>query len=133
MTLQYLPVLAAAVVSFIVGMLWYSPALFGKTWMSLSGVKMNKGKKKGMSGVMLTAFIANLVMAYVFVYLMSMVGYANAGSGVVLGFWLWLGFFATSLLGSVLWEQKPFNLYLINAGYQLVNLVVMGAVLGAML
>tara|TARA_Y100000034_G_C6902101_1_gene417479 strand:+ start:3126 stop:3518 length:393 start_codon:yes stop_codon:yes gene_type:complete len=127
----YLPIFIAAVVSFVIGMLWYSPALFGKRWMNLAGVKRDKEKKMG--GIMVAAFVANLVMAYVYLYIMGMVGYADAGSGVVLGFLLWVGFFATTLLGGVFWEGKPFNLYLINAGYQLVNLVVMGAVLGAML
>jgi|ETNmetMinimDraft_2_1059921.scaffolds.fasta_scaffold07735_7 hypothetical protein len=127
----YLPIFIAAVVSFVIGMLWYSPALFGKKWMSLAGVK--RGKEKKMGGIMVAAFVANLVMAYVYLYIMGMIGYADVSSGVVLGFLLWVGFFATTLLGGVFWEGKPFNLYLINAGYQLVNLVAMGAVLGAMI
>ena len=126
---SYIPILVAAVVSFVIGMLWYSPALFGKSWMKLAGVKM-QGKPKGIGGIMFTAFIANLVMAYVFVYFLNILSYADTVTGVIFGFFLWAGFFATTLLGSVLWEGKPFNLYLINAGYQLVNLVVMGAVLG---
>lgn len=47
------------------------------------------------------------------------------------GFWAWLGFVATIMLGMTLWEGKPFRLYLLNAGYQLLNLLVMGAILAA--
>jgi len=134
MSVNYLAVFLAAVVSFVLGMLWYSPVLFGKQWMKLSGLgkkDIGKAKKKKMTGIMLTAFIANLVMAWVFLYLLGMLGYSDVLSGIVLGFLVWIGFFATTMLGSVLWEGKPWGLYVINAGYQLVNLVVIGAVLGA--
>ncbi len=38
-------------------------------------------------------------------------------------------FVATVTLGSVLYEKRSFSLYALNNGYQLVSLVVMGAVL----
>ena len=69
-------------------------------------------------------------MAYVLDYLISILSYNTAGAGAVLGLWVWLGFLATSMLGSVLWDGKPFALYLINVAHYLVVLVVMGAILG---
>ena len=49
--------------------------------------------------------------------------------GAVVGFMNWLGFLAFLQLGVVTYEKKPFSLFLINTGYQLVTLVVMGAIL----
>ena len=48
---------------------------------------------------------------------------------VLLAFWLWLGFFATTQLGMVMWEGKPVKLYIINTLHHLVSLVVMSAIL----
>jgi len=130
----YLSILVASVVAFVVGMLWYSPLLFGKMWIELMGFSakdMKKAKKKGMGKTMLLGFVSVLVMAYVFRYLISVLGYSTSWDGAVLGLWIWLGFLATSMLGNVLWEGKPFALYLINATHYLVVLVVMGAILGA--
>ena len=127
---NYVSILVASVLSFVVGMLWYSPALFGKLWMKLSGVDMKKAKHKSISISMFLGFLSTLVLVYVFQYIMELLKYSGANSGVVLGFWLWLGFLATSLLGGVLWEGKPWNLYFLNSVYWLVNLIVIGASLG---
>jgi hypothetical protein len=41
-------------------------------------------------------------------------------------------FFVAPALGVIyLFEQKPFKLWLINAGYQIANFAAMGAVIGA--
>lgn len=123
-------IIIASVLSFVVGMLWYSPALFGKTWAKLAGVSMSKAKQKGMGQSMLIGFISTLVLAYVFQGLMGMLSYTGAAMGATLGFWLWLGFLAPSLIGGVLWEGKPWGLYFLNSAYWLVNLLVIGAALG---
>jgi len=134
MPINYLAILVASIVSFIIGMLWYSPLLFGKAWiklMNFSKEDMNKAKKKGMGKTMLLGFIATLVTAYVLSYFINVLRYSSAGDGAVLGFMIWLGFLATTLLGSVLWEGKPYALYFLNITYHLVNLVILGAILGA--
>src|SRR3989344_6283871 len=134
MAINYLAVLVAAIASMIIGMMWYSPkGLFGKQWMQLSGfdklskqqtAKMQQEGKKSMP----IAFVSALVMAYVLSRMVSVLGATTWMAGAVAGFWLWLGFVATVLLGGVLWEQKPVKLYYINALHYLVTLAVMGAI-----
>ncbi len=131
---NFLAVFAAAIVSMVVGFLWYSPMLFGNEWMKLLGIKMKdaKGmKEKAMKGYAIT-FVASIVMASVLAYVLK---YAQASSvldGLMTAFWLWLGFVVTVKIGMVLWEGKPFKLFLLDTGYYLVSLLAMGAVLGAM-
>ena len=132
---SYLAVLVAAVVGMIIGALWYSPLLFGKAWMKLMKLTekdMKKAKEKGMTKNFAIAFAAVLVMAYVLAYVIDIANVGNIGDGVVVGFWLWLGFVATSMLNSVLWEGKPSNLYFINITHYFVVLLVMGAILVVM-
>lgn len=127
---NYISILVASVLSFVVGMLWYSPALFGNKWARLAGIDMKKSKDKSISTSMILGFLSTLVLASVFQYIMGMLGSSGAAAGAILGFWLWLGFLATSLTGSVLWENKSWSLYVLNSAYWLVNLLVIGAALG---
>ena len=132
-SVNYLAVLVAAIASFMLGWLWHSSVLFGPTWMKLSNIdkkKIEEHKKSGnMAPSLFFQFVATLLMAYILRYF---VAYAQASTildGAIVGFWLWLGFVATNMIGMVLWEGKPFKLYLINAGHVLVGLLVMGAIL----
>ena len=128
---NYLAVLAAAIASMIVGFIWYGP-LFGKMWMQsmkMDNKKMQEAKKKGMGKTYILAFLTTLIMSYVLAHFVDYVEAKTVMDGVILGFWLWIGFLATTQIGSVLWEGKPVKLYLINTLHYLVALAVMAAIL----
>ncbi|MDO8642049.1 MAG: DUF1761 domain-containing protein [Candidatus Woesearchaeota archaeon] len=128
------PVLGAAVTAMAIGAFWYSPACFGKVWIKLSGVSdatMQKAKKNGMGKYYAAAFLSNVVMAFVLSLVIKEISNPGAIAGAFIGVLVWLGFIATVSLGMVLWEGKPFKLYLLNNAHELVILVVMGAILGA--
>lgn len=130
-SINYLAVLAAAVASMIVGFLWYGP-LFGKMWIKLMNFdkkKMEEAKKKGMGKAYALTFLTSLIMSYVLAHFVDYLGAKTITDGIILGFWVWIGFLATTQIGSVLWEGKPVKLYLINAMHYLVTLAVMGAIL----
>ncbi|MBN1386130.1 DUF1761 domain-containing protein [Candidatus Woesearchaeota archaeon] len=118
-------VLVAAVASFVLGGIWYNKAVFGKTWMKLSGTK----PKKGSNTKMVYGFLTTVVMAYVLAL------FIGAGSGAIRGmaiaFWVWLGFIATITLSGWLWENRAFKLWALNNIYNIISLLVMGAIIGA--
>jgi uncharacterized membrane protein YagU involved in acid resistance len=128
-------VVAAAVSAMVIGYVWYGP-LFGKMWMKLMGVK-EMGDKNGMMKGMALDFLGALVMSYGFVFTLSFAiaaGFVAKGdfvSGAMGGFWVWLTFVATVMLGMVAWEKKPWNLYFINVGYRLVSMAVMAGIITA--
>ncbi|MBI2474236.1 MAG: DUF1761 domain-containing protein [Candidatus Taylorbacteria bacterium] len=78
-------------------------------------------------------FIAALVMAYVLshsiVFASDYLAVGGVSAGLMSGFWSWLGFIAPVTLGSVLWEGRPWKLWFLNNGYQLLNLLIMGVLL----
>ena len=130
-SVNYLAVLAAAIASMVIGFIWYGP-LFGKQYMALMNFdnkKMQEMKKKGMSKTYALAFLTSLIMGYVLAHFVDYVQASTIADAAVLGFWLWIGFFATTQLGVVLWEGKPVKLYIINTLHYLVTLVVMSAIL----
>lgn len=127
---NYVAVLLAGVASMVIGFIWYGP-LFGKMWMKLSGItkeKIEEGKKN-MPVTYGTMFVGSLIMAYVLAHFTYFAGATTVAQGMQAGFWAWLGFVATVGLSSILFEGKPMNLYFINVGYQLANLLVMGAII----
>ena len=127
-------VLAAAFARFMFGWLWYS-ALFGKSWMKESGVsekEMKGGVGKAIPIDLITCIIMAFVLGHAVKYAMaspSMAQMPHLGGGMVCGFFNWLGFVAPILLGSVIYEKKSMKLFWINAGYNLVTLMIMGAIL----
>ena len=134
---NYLAVVVAAVVSMVLGYVWYG-ALFGKQWISMmkfTPEAMAEARAKGMGKTYALMFVGSLVMSYVLwhtiVFAIGFTQTSGAMTGVSTGFWMWLGFIAPVTLGSVLWEGKPWRLWILNIGYYLVTLVATGAILAA--
>ncbi len=128
--INLLGVLLGAVASMVVGMLWYGP-LFGKHWMNMMGFSSDSMKKMKMKPfvAMGLGFVSQLVMSFVAAVLvaeLAVQGWSEVPSFV---FWLWLGFIATVMLGTVLWEGRSWKLYFFNAAYQLVSLFAMTSVI----
>jgi hypothetical protein len=129
---NFLAVLVAGVAAMVVGYLWYGP-FFGKTWSQAIGLtreKMEAGKKN-MATNYIVMLIASLVMAYVLSSSFAALPLLDMSGALWLSFWIWLGFMATILLGSVLWEGKSMKAYWINSLYYLVTLWVMAIILFA--
>lgn len=140
--INYLAVFVAAVAAMILGYLWYGP-LFGKEWAKLMGwtpdtLDKMKSDPEGKNKMMMAyggQFIGLLLMAYVLAHSLVFAAAYMHVSGVMGGlqaaFWSWLGFVAPATIGMVLWEGKPWKLWMIIAGYYLVNLLLMGIIIGA--
>ena len=129
--INYISVVASAVAMMVLGFLWYGP-LFGKMWMKEMGLTktdMEAAKKKGMVKQYVLMAVSALVMSYVFDHVLIAFSSTNVLTALQGAFWVWLGFIATLLLGSVLWENKSWKLYGLNAGYYLVSLGIIGVIL----
>lgn len=130
-TINYLAVLAAAVANMVIGFLWYGP-VFGKIWVKLMGFtpeKMEEMKKKPMGKSYAIMFISSLVMAYVLAYFLAALDVSDTFGAVQFVFWAWLGFIATVVVSTVLWEGKSWQLYFFNVAYYLVSLSAMAKIL----
>ena len=127
----FLSILGAGVAAVLIGMVWYHPIVFGSAWMRMSNItpEMAERGKKRMPLMMLIGLMAAMLAAWVMNHVGILLGVYDVVDAVVLGFWCWMGFVAPTMLGMVLWEQKPFKLYLINALYWLVAFVAMAITL----
>lgn len=98
---------------------------------------LTKGGMKGKSDEMVKlygiTFVSSLLMAFVLshalVFAGAYLGSSGVSAGIQTGFWNWLGFVAPVTVGSVLWEGKPWKLWVLNNSYYLVSLCAMGILL----
>jgi hypothetical protein len=127
--LNYFAVIVAALSTFMIGGLWYSPAVFGKAWMKENGLTEEELKKSSMMKIFGIAFVLALVAA---VNLAMFLGpESNPAMGAFWGFLAGFGWVAMFVGTHYLFERKSFRLFLINAGYSVVALTIMGLILAA--
>ncbi len=132
MNLQHfhpLAVFAAAGSMFLLGGLWYSPLLFGKAWMAENGFTeaqvsgFSKARSFGGSAVLSLIMAANLAMFL-----------ADAKTdlmwGMTAGLLAGVGWVATGIAMTALFENRSWKYIAINAGYCMVAFGTMGAILG---
>jgi hypothetical protein len=128
--INWLSALVAALTGFVIGSLWYDAPLFQKAWMQLTGITKEQGAKANVPLTFGGAYVLNVVGA---VGLAAIFGPERVGAlcGALYGAFAGLFFIATGLGVIYLFEMRPLKLWLINAGYQVVNFAAMGAVIGA--
>jgi hypothetical protein len=126
--INYLAVVVAAIANYIIGAVWYA-ALFKKAWQKLSGIAEMKvtvvSVVLALVGALLTSYILDHAIIFANAYLKT----GGVGGGLMTGFLSWLGFMAPVTLGVVIYEKKSWLLWVVNNGYWLVSLLVMGAIL----
>jgi hypothetical protein len=137
-SINWIAVLVAGISAFVLGGVWYSPALFGKAWMTenkmtVSDVKAgNAGKIYGWAFVLSLIMAANLAM-----YLADSPATCpdecaqrttitwGTQMGFLSGLWPFCGI---AIVG--LFEHKSARYIFINGGYLLLALTLMGAIIG---
>ncbi len=124
---NYLAVIAAAVATFALGALWYSPALFGKAWQREAGVTEEKMKTSNMALIFGLTFVLSLIAAWVFALFLGPRPPMALGLGA--GFSAGLCWVAASLGIDYLFERKSLKLWLINGGYHTLQFTIIGLIL----
>lgn len=127
--LNYWAILVAALSTFLIGGLWYSPAVFGKAWMKENGFTEDDLKKGSMAKIFGLAFFLGLIAAINLAMFMG--PESDPTMGALWGFLAGFGWVATFVGTHYLFERKSFKLFLINAGYSVVALTVMGVIIAA--
>jgi hypothetical protein len=142
LNINWLAFVVASILPLVTGFIWYNPKVFGRAWMKESGMteekakNMNPGKTYGLAVVM-----AFLIAFALWPAVMTgggpgmphgeggdfMTFQHGAFHGALLGITLALPVLATNAL----FEQKSFKYVIINAGYWIVTMALMGGLINA--
>jgi len=130
--MQYLEILIAAFAAFMVGFGWYT-ALFGKEWQRLTGIT----DEEAASGMAMThglAFLMMAILAYGVNFIVNMHDLAEQtfAHGAFHGFLLGALYCLPALIIHYAYQRKPLKLYLIDGGYLVIFMALMGGILGAL-
>jgi hypothetical protein len=126
--LNFWAILVSAVVLWVLGALWFSPALFAKPWVAAVGRQMGE-KPKGVVHGMVSSFIGDLLTALVLEHIVVWAHGFSFRHGAFLGFIAWLGFIAAVLYPQRIYEGRSFKYFTIVAGYWLIGLILIGGIL----
>jgi Protein of unknown function (DUF1761) len=129
---NYLAILVAAVACFLFEAAWYS--YFMQAWLNgigrtrewlMSAAGYNPALQYG------TALVMAALMATAISCVVQLTGPQTAFRGIKAGALLWAGFELTTISTEYVFEVRPFSLLLVNGGYWLFGMMLMGAIVGA--
>jgi hypothetical protein len=120
-------VLVAAVASFALGGLWYSPVLFHKVWNREAGRSETPEKMKHPGRVFGVAFVFALIAAWVFAYWLG--PDPQLRDSLTKGLAAGAGFVAASFGINYQFANRSLLMWAIDGGYHTVQFVIFALVL----
>ena len=130
--INFTAVAVAAATTFAIGGVWYSQSVFGGIWGRESGLISRLDKKNRHPAV---SFALSYLLAFIAATVVARLLGPNPGvehavrRAVAVGF----GIAATSFGINYLFGNRSFKLWLVDAGYSVVQFAMIGAVLGLMM
>jgi hypothetical protein len=130
--LNWVAILVAAIVSFLFEALWFST--FMTQW--LAGIDRTKEWLMSAAGYNPalqygTAIVCSIIIAAVLTICIQASGEQTARRGLLCAAVIWFGFIATSWATEYIFEVRTLQIYAINTGYLLIDLMIIGAIVGA--
>jgi hypothetical protein len=128
--INHVAVWAAGIAQFILGAGWYTA--FSQAWVAGIGKTQEQLMAEHGNSPLpyIIALVAALIVAYTLAWLLPRVGAQSAAGGAKIGALLGLALTGTAFAQSYGFEARPLSLWLINAGYMIVGMALMGAIVG---
>jgi hypothetical protein len=126
MQINLIAALVTGVASLVLGFIWYGP-LFAKAW--LGAVGLSEEQLKGSPGPgYLLAFLSSTLLGAVTSYLVNALGLTDVTGGAGLGALLALGYVVTTFATNYIFAMRSLRLFLIDAGYQSILVIIAGVI-----
>lgn len=129
--INILAILLASAVNIFVGIVWYSPMLFGNTWMKLVNKKKEDlvmTSKDMIFSVLSALFLASGINS-ILQYSQALSGLNEWVNVLVLTVMVSVTLIGTSMFNSVIYEGKPLKLFFLNLGHQFATVLLVTATL----
>jgi len=130
MKTNYPAVVVAAIAYFLLGGLWFD-LVFAKQWMAYEHMTEAQAHSVNPVPFFIVTLVLDLLIAFVLAQLCNWRNANTAARGAALGVLLWIGIVAPIDYTTHMYEMRPHGLFIVNDGYPLAGLVLMGVILGA--
>ena len=125
---NFLAVAVAAIANYAIAFIWYA-LIFGKLWQKLTGITDMKPAPLNIVLVLVGSFVLSYVLYHSITFGDAYFKITGIQGGLMGGFFAWLGYIAPVTLCTKLYEKKPWGLWLLDNGFWLISILVMGAIL----
>ena len=127
---NFLAVIVAAIAAFMFGGAYYG--VLSKQWMAAANLSFEELTASGGAKIAYgVTIISLLIMGTVLAGILGHFGQVTTKSGLITGALLWLGFVVTVMATGTAYQRKKIALLVIDAGYWLAVLLILGGVIGA--
>jgi hypothetical protein len=128
--MNYLAVLAGALVSVAIGFIWYMPLVCGHAWMRAIGKTEEQVRRDFSYWNIAWAFVLGFLMSYGIARIIAMTGRNSMGGGIWIGLLAAICFVGASTVVHHVFEGRRASLSVIYVLHHLVEFVAIGAILG---
>ncbi len=130
--INYIAVAVATIASYILGFTWYHWAVLGEAWANALGItKEQADDTEGLGGAFVISLISGLVKTLCLAMLMAAFNMSGVLSGLFFGAVISAIFIVTSLGYYNGFARVNSKLTIINSAHSLVELALIGAIIGA--
>ncbi|MEQ1924127.1 MAG: DUF1761 domain-containing protein, partial [Pyrinomonadaceae bacterium] len=126
--INHIAVFVCAVMSLVIGGLWYSPVLFANVWQREAGISDEQMAKFNPLKIFGLTFVLAWIISYNLAFFLGAPGTNwqwGVGAGLLTAVWV-IGMFTIIAL----FEQRSIEYLAINCGYVTVYFAVIGFILG---
>jgi hypothetical protein len=131
--INYWAVIVATLSSMVVGSIWYTPRVFGKYWMRVTGVTPSDRPADAVVPILVTllvSFITAWVLAGAAFISQDFYGGSFLGNSIITALVLWAGFTAARFVTHDAFDKRPSGLTILNISHELVTVVIMALIIG---
>lgn len=135
MLINYWAVLTCAVLSMIIGTIWFGP-LFGKKWTEIiCASNIDEARRKEMQKSAMPLYLLSFILTFFQVYVLAHFAQAwRDVSSIESSVWIWAAFIIPTVAAGAMWNADSAKVswarFFIQAGYYLVLFIIFGLVLG---
>jgi len=114
-------ILVCFISNMVIGALWYSPLLFGKVWLRLTGKNQDDISKEDATKSMILSMIPAGLSIIFLAVILGFTGASSLVDALIIGTLVSAGFIGMNHVNLLLFEERSILLTLVNIGYLVVS------------
>lgn len=125
---NYLAIVVAAVVKVVIAGGWFAIPVNNKAWMVATGSTAADIKKRTPVALVVD-LLSSFVLAWILAHAIGFAGAKDIGSGLMVGFFNWLGFILAAQIPQLTWDKRDPKFFVSAMIFMLLAFLAMSAII----